>query len=285
VKDLATTIIEFGEASGMASADILTLVRNTMESAEVRGFYELRSHADRLAGLEADREDERRRMRADRNARYRAKKEAAGREGDGDVASHKTSSERLNGVSQSVSETSHDSRSFLDYRPCHDLEIQEKEERKKESANRAPRPRLGGGHALPSDWLPSAAHFALAERLGITHEAVNNAATEMRDWATANANRAIARKSDWNAAFSNWLRRLKTSRLPNPSRPLTPHQQQKAKADAALEELRAHNRARQAEFDRGPGYSRAEDSRLLSADAGGGPASIYGGADRAFEPL
>jgi hypothetical protein len=271
VKDLVTTVIEFGEQSGMAPSDILALVKLVQGTAEIRGFYELPPQND---ARERKRERDRRRQSLLRAAKQEAT------EGRPPIEVAHVASD----VASDVAAT--DLRSFLDYRPCHDLEIQEKEERKKESANRSPRlasPRVG--HALPSDWLPSAAHFALAERLGITHEAVNNAATEMRDWATANANRAIARKSDWNAAFSNWLRRLKTSRLPNPSRPLTPHQQQKAKADAALEELRAHNRARQAEFDRGPGYSRAEDSRLLSADAGGGPASIYGGADRAFEPL
>ncbi len=66
---------------------------------------------------------------------------------------------------------------------------------------------IGKGRALPDDWKPSERHYSEAVKLNLNNTAVDRMAEDMRLWARANANRAVARKADWDATFSNWLRR------------------------------------------------------------------------------
>lgn len=62
------------------------------------------------------------------------------------------------------------------------------------------------GRKLPEDWQPKESHFELGSSLGFSAQAVRNAADAMRDWADANSNRAIGKKSCWDKTFNNWLR-------------------------------------------------------------------------------
>lgn len=68
------------------------------------------------------------------------------------------------------------------------------------------------GTTLPDDWKPEEKHYALGEHLGHSESAVNAMAEEMRDWAHANSNRAVARKADWGLTFNGWIRRAKPVR-------------------------------------------------------------------------
>ena len=63
------------------------------------------------------------------------------------------------------------------------------------------------GHALPADWKPNYGHFSLAKSLGMSDSLVTDLATRMRAWADAEDHRAVARKSNWDQAFSGWMRR------------------------------------------------------------------------------
>ena len=65
---------------------------------------------------------------------------------------------------------------------------------------------------MPKDWtLPKEwGDWALAERDDLDRDAVLNIANEFKDHWLANANQANAKKSDWLAAWRNWVRRQKT---------------------------------------------------------------------------
>jgi hypothetical protein len=76
-----------------------------------------------------------------------------------------------------------------------------KEERKEEAK---PRQR---GHVLPDDWQPKRNHYDEAEAAGRSFRDVDAKADEMRLWARANGHRAVARKLDWDATFTGWMRR------------------------------------------------------------------------------
>lgn len=77
------------------------------------------------------------------------------------------------------------------------------------------------GSALDPAWQPNEKHRMLATSLGHDERFLARCADDMRDWAKANANRAIARKADWDATFSGWLRR-EAARRPKPRRPSGP---------------------------------------------------------------
>lgn len=63
------------------------------------------------------------------------------------------------------------------------------------------------GSTLPSDWQPISADRDYGLRLGLTDVQIDSALDDMRMWAKANANRAVARKADWSATFRNWMKR------------------------------------------------------------------------------
>lgn len=66
-----------------------------------------------------------------------------------------------------------------------------------------------GGIPLPVDWAPRPGHYLEAELRGYSASDVDRAAEAMRNWAKAEAHRAISRKADlagWDACFLNtWL--------------------------------------------------------------------------------
>lgn len=78
----------------------------------------------------------------------------------------------------------------------------EKKLKRKEEA----KPRQSGRN-LPDEWRPSDDHYADGETMHRTRSQVDAKAEEMRVWARANGHRAIARKLDWDAAFTGWMRR------------------------------------------------------------------------------
>jgi len=75
------------------------------------------------------------------------------------------------------------------------------------------RPKRKMGHSLPDDWRPKEKHYDAGRFIGLNREAVDREAENMRLWAQANQHRAVARKSDWDATFLGWVRRL----TPKPS--------------------------------------------------------------------
>ena len=74
---------------------------------------------------------------------------------------------------------------------------------------------------LPEDWQPDAATWALADELGFTSQEAWDQLERMRDWAK-NADGGKGRKSDWNAAFRNWLKRAADDRHGRRNRTSTP---------------------------------------------------------------
>ena len=73
----------------------------------------------------------------------------------------------------------------------------------------------GGRCALPDDWQPDARTWALADRLGFSAQEAWDHLERMRDWAK-NADGSKGRKSDWDAAFRNWLKRAADERRSKP---------------------------------------------------------------------
>lgn len=86
-------------------------------------------------------------------------------------------------------------------------ENSQKEENKKERAAKK-------GGTLPVEWQPSQVHFEQGADLRLKLDEINGMAADMRLWAGANANRAVARKSNWDLAFSAWMRREAGKRKP-----------------------------------------------------------------------
>lgn len=64
---------------------------------------------------------------------------------------------------------------------------------------------------LDDDWQPDAKTWALADELGFTAQEAWDQIERMRDWAK-NADGGKGRKSDWSAAFRNWLKRAADDR-------------------------------------------------------------------------
>lgn len=139
--------------------------------------------------------------------------------------------------------------------------VEVKEEEKKEP------PKRKSGRSLPADWHPSESHYAIGQELSRTREHVDREAESMRLWATANSNRAVARKADWNATFTGWLRRTFTPLHQNP------RDAQQQRSDDAYEQLRAFNRSRAAN-------DRTDDRFLLENPREGAP-DFHDGDDRA----
>ena len=63
---------------------------------------------------------------------------------------------------------------------------------------------------LPDDWQPSNKDREYGRMLLFTDREIDGMAEDMRLWAGANANRQIARKSNWSMAFKGWMRREAT---------------------------------------------------------------------------
>lgn len=69
---------------------------------------------------------------------------------------------------------------------------------------------------LPDDWEPDAKTWALADELGFTSQEAWDQLDRMRDWAK-NADGTKGRKSDWNAAFRNWIKRAADDKSKRPT--------------------------------------------------------------------
>ena len=69
---------------------------------------------------------------------------------------------------------------------------------------------------LPADWEPDAKTWALADELGFTSQEAWDQLDRMRDWAK-NADGSKGRKSDWNAAFRNWIKRAADDKSKRPT--------------------------------------------------------------------
>ena len=63
------------------------------------------------------------------------------------------------------------------------------------------------GSPLPSDWEPTERFWHWARNHRHCRELCLHALDLMREWAAANANRAVARKADWDAALMGFVRR------------------------------------------------------------------------------
>ena len=87
---------------------------------------------------------------------------------------------------------------------------------------------------LPDDWEPDAKTWALADELGFSPQQAWDQLERMRDWAK-NADGGKGRKSDWNAAFRNWLKRASDDKRNRPQ----PTRQQRNSLHATLDAIDA----------------------------------------------
>lgn len=106
-----------------------------------------------------------------------------------------------------------------------------KKEKKEEVAKRKT------GTKLPPDWKPRQQEIDEGLKLGWSLIGIEAKADDMRIWAEANSNRAIARKADWHATFRGMLRRDK----PKTAAPAVSDEEKRA-ALAALERDRWEQR-------------------------------------------
>lgn len=82
-----------------------------------------------------------------------------------------------------------------------ETDINNKKERKK-----------GRGEKIPPDWRPSDGHYLDGAELEFSRSEIDGFAEDMRLWARANEHRPVARKSNWDLAFSAWMRRASKDR-------------------------------------------------------------------------
>lgn len=64
------------------------------------------------------------------------------------------------------------------------------------------------GRAIPENWNPSdRSRLYGRTTLGFDDQKIDRCAEQMRRWAISNAHRAIAKKSNWDLTFDNWMDR------------------------------------------------------------------------------
>lgn len=78
--------------------------------------------------------------------------------------------------------------------PSTDLEKKGKKERK-------------SGNVCPPEFHPKANHYVLGQELSQSRIQVDAMCDDMKAWSQANANRAIARKADWDLTLTGWMKR------------------------------------------------------------------------------
>ena len=71
----------------------------------------------------------------------------------------------------------------------------------------AEKPKRHSGSCLPKDWSPSESLFAYGRQQGLDDSHTAEILENMRLWAHSNANRAIARKADWEGTMQGAIRR------------------------------------------------------------------------------
>jgi hypothetical protein len=91
------------------------------------------------------------------------------------------------------------------------------------------------GMRLRNDWKPKAATIEKGLSFGLTETEIGRCIASMRDWAVANANRAVARKADWDMTLVGWMRRDASKRVVDATR---------NGYVAVFDDLRARNGAR-----------------------------------------
>ncbi len=94
--------------------------------------------------------------------------------------------------------------------PIKDSKIKDSKKKERKSDLDGPavprdKPKRDKGQVLPADWMPKPSHYAKGTELGFDRARVDFFAERMRNWAGANAHRQVARKSNWDLAFHNWL--------------------------------------------------------------------------------
>lgn len=99
-----------------------------------------------------------------------------------------------------------DAPSYLSSLPSSSLSSEFPEEGKEERGDARARG-AKNGTCLSDTWKPNDGHLAEALRLGMDRAWMLAQADDMRLWANANRNRAIARKADWDMTFTVWMRR------------------------------------------------------------------------------
>lgn len=78
------------------------------------------------------------------------------------------------------------------------------------------------GKPLDANWHPTDAEIMYGLGLGLTTQAISDIAEDMALWAAANANRQVARKENWSAAFKSWMRREAAKRGRNGTKSTNP---------------------------------------------------------------
>lgn len=80
-------------------------------------------------------------------------------------------------------------------------------QKKTESADSKGRSKMktDKGHVCPEDFKPKESHYEKAAAHGFSRAWVDGQAERMINWSAANANRQIARKTNWNAALFNFM--------------------------------------------------------------------------------
>lgn len=63
------------------------------------------------------------------------------------------------------------------------------------------------GTSIPDDWAPTNGDREYGRALNLSDAQIDSMAEDLRLWAGANANRAVARKASWSLAFKSWMRR------------------------------------------------------------------------------
>ncbi len=102
------------------------------------------------------------------------------------------------------------------------------------------------GTSLPENWvLPKAwGEWAATEKSNLTRDDILSIADQFKDHWLANSNQRTAKKSNWQAAWRNWVRRHKENSKPF----LTPAQIKKQIGDAAESEFLKSNNFIEGEF-------------------------------------
>jgi len=119
------------------------------------------------------------------------------------------------------------------------------------------------GRILPPDWRPRDQERLYGRTvLHLTDGQVDAAAEKMRRWAVSNQHRAVARKSDWDMTFRNWLDSESERRSAHPNAP-PPGKSGGGGFAAVFEEMRETNLARQE--DHHDDRDDAEPARLIPA--------------------
>lgn len=124
--------------------------------------------------------------------------------------------------------------------PCHspDTITIKKDNPSLPTGDQSPAQKSKNGKSIDEDWKPSESDFEYGEELGLDRQQISKMAEDMRLWALANKNRAIARKADWSLTFKGWMRRdAEKIRSQQRAPPLDPYAEDRRKFEAAKAKL------------------------------------------------